>query len=124
MSCLFADYSVQWSPFAAGRLVRSSSHSAQSVRSSLLTTGDIYDIGGSDCDAVIARVHEIAARRAWPPSHVNLAWLNRRVAAPIIGFSNIDRMDEALSARGLQLSQEEEDYLEEVYQAKAVIGHE
>jgi aryl-alcohol dehydrogenase-like predicted oxidoreductase len=115
---------LQWSPFAAGRLVRSPSQCAPSIRSTVSTTGDIYNIKGSDCDAVIARVHEIAARRAWPASHVNLAWLNRRVAAPIIGFSSIDRMDEALSARGLRLSQEDEDYLEEAYQAKAVIGHE
>ncbi|CAA9957140.1 Aldo-keto reductase [Pyrenophora teres f. maculata] len=97
---------IPWSPFAAGRLVRSPTLCQPSIRSSLSTTGDIYDIEGSDCDTVIARVHEIAAQ------------------PPIIGFSSIDRMDEALSARGLRLSQEEEDYLEEAYQAKAVIGHE
>jgi len=33
-------------------------------------------------------------------------------------------MDEALAARGLRLTQEEEGYLEEAYQAKPVIGHE
>ena len=87
-------------------------------------TGDIYDIEGSDCDTVIARVHDLAARRGWPASHINLAWLNHRITAPIIGFSSIDRMDEALAARGLRLTQEEEGYLEEAYQAKPVIGHE
>ncbi|KAE8836014.1 hypothetical protein HRS9139_04112 [Pyrenophora teres f. teres] len=97
---------IPWSPFAAGRLVRSSTLCQPSIRSSLSTTGDIYDIEGSDCDTVIARVHEIAAQ------------------PPIIGFSSIDRMDEALSARGLRLSPEEENYLEEAYQAKAIIGHE
>jgi aryl-alcohol dehydrogenase-like predicted oxidoreductase len=56
-------------------------------------------------------------------SHVALAWINKRVSSPIIGFSKLERMDEAISARGKVLTDEEEKYLEELYQPKAISGH-
>jgi aryl-alcohol dehydrogenase-like predicted oxidoreductase len=56
-------------------------------------------------------------------SHVSLAWLNRRVTAPIIGFSTPERIDEALVARGKELSEDEELYLEELYIPRAIQGH-
>ena len=40
-----------------------------------------------------------------------------------IGFSSVQRMDEAISARGKVLSDEEEKYLEELYKAKSISGH-
>lgn len=56
-------------------------------------------------------------------SHVALAWINKRVASPIIGFSSVERIDEAIEAKGKVLTEEEEKYLEELYQPKAIIGH-
>jgi aryl-alcohol dehydrogenase-like predicted oxidoreductase len=48
-------------------------------------------------------------------SQVTLAWVMKRVTSPIIGFSSAERMDDALSARGKELTAEEEKYLEEAY---------
>ena len=56
-------------------------------------------------------------------SHVALAWLNRRISSPIIGFSSVERIDEALEVRGKTLTAEEEKYLEELYIPKAIQGH-
>lgn len=56
-------------------------------------------------------------------SHVALAWINKRVASPIIGFSSVERMDEALDARGKVLSEEENRYLEELYEDRRIVGH-
>ena len=56
-------------------------------------------------------------------SHVALAWINKRISSPIIGFSSVARMNEALSARGKTLSAEEEKFLEELYKPKPIIGH-
>lgn len=56
-------------------------------------------------------------------SHVALAWINKRVASPIIGFSSVERIDEAIEAKGKVLTEEEEKYLEELYEPKQVIGH-
>lgn len=52
-----------------------------------------------------------------------LAWINKRVTSPIIGFSSVNRLEEAISARGKVLSDEETKYVEELYQAKAIQGH-
>ena len=57
-------------------------------------------------------------------SHVALVWLNKRVTAPIVGFSSVDRMDEALGALGKELTVEEETWLEEGYVCKGILGHE
>ena len=54
------------------------------------------------------RVQEIAEKKGWKMSHVGLAWINRRVASPIIGFSSVERIDEALDMRGKTLTEEEE----------------
>lgn len=56
-------------------------------------------------------------------SQVTLAWMNQRVTSPIIGFSSVERIDDALSARGKELTAEEEKYLEEVYTPVDVEGH-
>lgn len=56
-------------------------------------------------------------------SHVALAWINKRVSSPIIGFSSIDRIDESIDVRGKTLTEEEEKYLEELYVPKAINGH-
>jgi len=68
-------------------------------------------------------VQELAEKKDWKMSHVALAWINKRVSSPIICFSSIERMDEAIEARGKTLTEEEEKYLEELYKPKAVVGH-
>ena len=80
--------------------------------------------GYSDADKeTVKRVQEIAEKRGWKMSHVALAWINKRIASPIIGFSSVERIDEALDIKGKELTAEEEKYLEELYQARPVEGH-
>ena len=55
-------------------------------------------------------------------AHVSLAWINQRISSPIIGFSSAKRMDEAIEANGKVLSDDEEKYLEELYQPKKPTG--
>lgn len=72
---------------------------------------------------IIKRVMEVSEQRKWPMAHVALAWINKRVASPIIGFSSVERMDQAITARGKVLTDEEEKFLEELYQPKEISGH-
>ncbi|KAJ5157770.1 aldo-keto reductase dtxS3 [Penicillium canariense] len=113
-----------WAALASGRLARDPMGKTSSIRAEWSARGSMYDNGGDNIDGIVGRVREIALNRDWPMSHVSLAWLNRRVTAPIIGFSSSNRMDEALDARGKQLSEEEERYLEELYLPRAIQGHE
>lgn len=56
-------------------------------------------------------------------SQVTLAWMNRRVTSPIVGFSKVERMDEAIDGRDFALTEEEERYLEEPYVVRQIQGH-
>ena len=56
-------------------------------------------------------------------STVALAWINKRVTSPLIGFSSLERIDGALEARGKMLTDEEEKHLEELYQPRPIQGH-
>ncbi|KAL9105541.1 MAG: hypothetical protein Q9187_008690 [Circinaria calcarea] len=107
---------IPWGPLSQGRLARASSNEGNTTRSS----GKKLD----DSDAeIVARVEKIAKDKDWKMSHVALAWINKRISSPIIGFSSVARMDEALSARGKTLSPEDEKFLEELYKPKPVMGH-
>ena len=68
-------------------------------------------------------MEELAKKKDWKMSHVALAWVNKRISSPIIGFSSIERMDEALAVKGKTLTEEEDKYLEELYKVKPVMGH-
>lgn len=115
---------------AHGRLARhpqrASSEASSSTRASLSPHGTLYgedDDGGRGSAGILDRVARVADERGWPMSHVSLAWLARRVAAPIVGFSSVERMDEALGAVGKELTPEEERFVEELYVPRAVLGH-
>ena len=72
---------------------------------------------------IIARVLELSERHGWPMAHVSLAWINKRVTSPIIGFSSLERIEEAVGSIGKVLTDEEEQYLEEPYRPRPILGH-
>ncbi|KIV96716.1 hypothetical protein PV10_00543 [Exophiala mesophila] len=110
---------IPWAPLCRGILARPPS-SDKTERSS----NDKAQTGHSQVDQeTVKRVQEIAEKRGWSMSHVALAWINKRVTSPIIGFSSVQRIDEALDANGKELTGEEEKYLGELYQARSVEGH-
>ncbi|KID59660.1 Pyridoxal phosphate-dependent decarboxylase, partial [Metarhizium hybridum] len=110
---------IPWGPLASGRLARRPTQEEGSLRASCSAHGSLYESDDYNVDMIIQRVAEIAEKRGWPMSHVSLAWLNRRVTAPIIGFGSVGRIEEALAARGKELSRDEEQYLEEFSDASS-----
>lgn len=68
-------------------------------------------------------MEEIAKKKNWTMSQVALAWVTRRVASPIVGFSSVKRIDEALDCGRRMLTIEEEAYLENPYIPKGISGH-
>ena len=107
---------IPWGPLSAGKLARPSAQTGITDRSSGQQVAD------RDLE-IVDRVEELAKKHDWPMSHVALAWISKRVSSPIIGFSSIGRMEEALKGRGKTLSAEDEQYLEEPYVSKPVWGH-
>jgi len=111
----------QWAPLCRGHLARPPAARGTTTRSEGEPDGAP---GTTELDTkIVERVQEIAEKRGWKMSHVALAWSNKRISSPIIGFSSVDRMDEALDANGKELTEEEEKYLEELYEPRVIHGH-
>ncbi|VUC30654.1 unnamed protein product [Clonostachys rosea] len=109
---------VPWGPLAEGKLARPVTAQGTTVRSA----SGKEDLSGATVE-IIKRVEELAKRKGWTMSQVTLAWTLRRITSPIIGFSSAERIDEATSSRGKELTVEEERYLEEAYVPLDVEGH-
>jgi len=106
---------IPWGPLQAGTLARPLGQ--QTVRS------ESSDRKFSDADeTIIKRVEEIAQKRGCTMAQVALAWIDGKVASPIVGFSSPARLEEAIIT-GLKLTEEESKYLEEPYVPKVVRGH-
>ncbi|CAE7002765.1 hypothetical protein HRS9139_09878 [Pyrenophora teres f. teres] len=112
---------ISWGSLASGKLARSPDEQATSSRS---INGTLYkDENPAQSDEIARRVHQTAIARGIPMSQVALAWLNKRVVAPIVGLSSVERIDEILGARTVELSDEEERHLESPYKPQSVQGH-
>ncbi|KAK1767932.1 aldo/keto reductase [Phialemonium atrogriseum] len=115
---------VPWAPLCRGHLARAPEKFGTTARSEGEKKSQPGSHGTGEIDrAIIGRVQEVAQKHGWTMSNVALAWINKRVSSPIIGFSSVERIDEAISARGKVLDDEEEKYLEELYQPKPISGH-
>ena len=72
-----------------------------------------------------------SARQRWRKNHnvtasqIALAWVLSKpyIAAPIIGSSKIEHLDQAIAALDIKLSDEEVKHLEEAYQPHPILGH-
>ncbi|VUC20370.1 unnamed protein product [Clonostachys rosea] len=112
---------IPWAPLCRGHLARRPADFRSTARSAGEKEGRV---GQTEEDQrIIARVLEISEKRGWPMAQVALAWVTKRVSSPIIGFSSLERLEQAIGATGKVLTPEEEAYLEELYRPKAIDGH-
>ena len=114
---------IPWSPLARGRLTRPWGETTARVVSdefgkTLYSTTEENDAQIAERLAGVAE--ELGATRAQPA----LAWLlgKRGVAAPIIGASREEQLDELLAAVDLTLTPEQAAELETPYQPHPVVG--
>lgn len=83
---------IPWAPLCRGHLARPPSDYGSTVRSAGEQKKPIFTTGTSESDQVIIkRVQELAEKKGWKMSHVALAWINKRISSPIIGFSSVER---------------------------------
>jgi len=114
---------IPWAPLCRGHLARPPTEYGNTTRSA----GEKNNSGSDNLRepdlSIVKRVQEISEKKGWKMSQVALAWINKRISSPIIGFSSVERMEEAIDVRGKKLTEEEEKYLEELYEPKAIVGH-
>jgi aryl-alcohol dehydrogenase (NADP+) len=117
---------IPWSPMARGFFAgnRKRGGTGETVRSkSDPFANDLYF---RDEDFVIAeRVAEIAKKRGVSGSQIALAWVLSKphIAAPIIGSSKIEHLDQAIAALEIKLTEDEIKQLEELYRPHPILGH-
>lgn len=114
---------IPWSPLARGRLTRPwGETTARSVSDEFGKT--LYSESDANDAQIAERLAAIAGETQATRAQVALAWLlsKRGVAAPIIGASREDQLDELLRAVELTLTPEQIAELETPYQQHPVVG--
>ena len=115
--------STPYSPLASGRLSRGIGADTKRTE-----TDDIqkYKYGSTEGEdqLIIDRVAEIAEKRGITRSQVALAWLLHKppVVTPIVGATKISHLEDSIGAVGVNLSEEEITYLEELYVPHGITG--
>ncbi|KAI5830525.1 Aldo/keto reductase [Schizophyllum commune Tattone D] len=111
---------IPWSPLAGGRLARPLAEN-ETPRAKAFASFGISNADEIEAE-IIKRVEEVAKKRGWTMAQVSLAWTQRNVSSPIVGFNSLKRVDQNLLPEG-ELTDEEAKYLEEPYQPRPVRGH-
>jgi aryl-alcohol dehydrogenase-like predicted oxidoreductase len=118
---------IPWSPLARGLLAGTRRSPADTEATPRAGSDDfarkLYD-QPSDQE-VIEAVRRVAQRRGLPPAQIALAWILSKpaVAAPIIGATKLQHLDDAIAALDLELTAEEIKQLEAPYLPHPVRGH-
>ncbi|MDB5465909.1 MAG: aldo/keto reductase [Phenylobacterium sp.] len=117
---------IPWSPLARGFLAGGRAAPGEGNTERARTDEFSPRLYFRDADhQVVQAVSDIARERGLTNTQVALAWVlkNPAITAPIIGASKLHHLDEAVSALGVTLSDEEIARLEAPYQPKPVLDH-
>ena len=118
---------LPWSPLGRGFLT--GKYKRRAKPSSIRYKTDIYlsrrYFKPEDFD-VVERLEEIAKAKGLTPAQLALAWLLNKqgVAAPIIGPTRMEQLEELAEAADVRLKSDEMRRLEEPYTPHPVLGHE
>ncbi len=119
---------IPWSPLARGFLVgnRTPEDSKAGRTTRAKTDGFAQHLYYRQEDfAVVEQVSRLAAERNEANARIAYAWLLHQegVAAPIVGASKINHIEDAVAATEVKLSEEEMQRLQESYTPHPVLGH-
>lgn len=114
---------IPWSPLARGRLTRPWGETTARLVSDEFGQS-LYSASDSNDELIAANLAEVAEELGVGRAQVALAWLLSKpgVAAPIIGASRQDQLDELLNAVDLTLTPEQIEKLEAPYRPHPVVG--
>jgi len=83
-----------------------------------------YDADETNDMQIVKRVNEVAEKHDATMAQVALAWLlqKKQVVAPIVGATNPDHLASSVDALNLKLTNDDVNYLEELYTPHKVVG--
>lgn len=106
-----------WSPNAGGLLTRPLSEQKKTDRGSKgLFFLPLTDANGE----IIKRLEEVAKKHNLPMAVISTAWVLSKGFCPIVGMSGINRVEDAIKATKVELTEEDIKYLEEPYQSQNI----
>jgi 1-deoxyxylulose-5-phosphate synthase len=119
---------IPWSPLARGYLTRPHDAFDSTARGSEEADSRkdrhaVYRAGGGE--EINRRIEELAEDLDVTMAQLTIAWHLHTgyVAAPIIGVSSIDHLEDAVEAVDISLSDSDHEYIEEPYEPVEVVGH-
>ena len=78
---------IPYSTLSGGRLARPVGVETPRTQ---MAKGSPFETKLSDVDTeIITRVQELAKKKGWAPAQVALAWMDKKVASPIVGIQNV-----------------------------------
>ena len=114
---------MPYSPLAAGHLARAEWTSDSLRGKTDRVAKGKYDRMEEQDMHIVKRVQELAEKHQCKMSQIAIAWQwAKGVAAPIIGATKAQYLDDAAGALQIQLTPEEVAYLEEMYVPHPIVG--
>ena len=110
-----------YSALASGRLSRKPGETSARLEKDAYAKFK-YDKTADADGLIIERVLEIAEKKGVSMTEVSLAWLLTKVTSPVVGATKMSHVDGAVKAVDLVLTEDEIDYLEELYGPHALAG--
>ena len=117
---------IPWSPLARGFLSGNRKRGDEGITQRARTDDFAHKLYYTEADFdVVDRLVELAERREVRPTQIALAWLLHQpgVAAPIVGASRMEHLEDAVAALDVKLDTAERTSLEEPYRPHPVLGH-
>jgi 1-deoxyxylulose-5-phosphate synthase len=117
---------IPWSPLARGFLAGNRQRGRKDASRREQHDEFGHSLYYTEADYEIAeRVAEVARRKGVLPIQVALAWILRQpsVAAPIVGATRLEQLDQLIEGLEIELTDEEARQLEEPYRPHRVLGH-
>ena len=110
-----------YSALASGRLSRHPGETSKRFEEDAYARFK-YDATADADGKIIARVEELAEKHGVSMTEISLAWLLTKVTSPVVGATKLSHVEGAAKAVELELTQDEIDYLEELYVPHALVG--
>lgn len=110
-----------YSALASGRLSRLPGEESKRLNEDFYAELKYKSTENQDVE-IIKRVNELAGNYEVSMTEVSLAWLLKKVTAPIVGATKMHHVEGAVNSVDLKLTEDDIAYLEEPYVAHELVG--
>ena len=124
MAAFCAEDNIAMTPYSAlasGRLSKKPGETSKRLQEDSYAKFK-YDATAEIDSKISERVIELAEKYSVSMTEISLAWLLTKVESPVVGATKFHHIDGAAKATDLTLSQEDLNYLEELYLPHKLVG--